>query len=86
MNPHTGLGSQAIYVEQNLLYTLATIDENAEYVAAPPEEYPPNAGLPPLGIYRMGYMISSPESYKKWDDSALRPPSCCRSPTKRQRG
>jgi peptide/nickel transport system substrate-binding protein len=32
MDPHTSLGIQAMYVEQNLYNTLVTIDENAEYV------------------------------------------------------
>jgi ABC-type transport system substrate-binding protein len=32
MDPHTALGIQAMYVEQNLYNTLVTIDANAEYV------------------------------------------------------
>jgi ABC-type transport system substrate-binding protein len=32
MDPHTSLGIQAMYVEQNLFNTLVTIDEHAEYV------------------------------------------------------
>src|SRR5688572_18286657 len=32
LDPHTSLGIQAMYVEQNLYNTLVTIDENAEYV------------------------------------------------------
>jgi ABC-type transport system substrate-binding protein len=32
MDPHTSLGIQAMYVEQNLYNTLVTIDEHAEYV------------------------------------------------------
>src|SRR5918996_1561871 len=137
MDPHTSLGIQAMYVEQNLFNTLVTIDENAEYVPdlaeswevkedgrvyifhlrqgvkfhdgtdfnaeavkwnfdrlLNPEEqvitasyfkpivesvsvidrhtlqialkYPTNTLLPALAVYRVGFMIISPESYKKW--------------------
>lgn len=137
MDPHTSLGIQAMYVEQNLFNTLVTIDENAEYVPdlaeswevkedgrvyvfhlrqgvkfhdgtpltaeavkwnfdrlLDPEErvitasyftpivesiqvidehtlqinlkYPTNTLLPALAVYRVGFMIISPASYKKW--------------------
>lgn len=137
MDPHTSLGIQAMYVEQNLYNTLVTINENAEYVPdlaeswevkedgkvyvfhlrkgvkfhdgtdftaeavkwnfdrlLNPEErvitasyftpildsvevidrhtlqvtlkYPTNTLLPALAVYRVGFMIVSPESYKKW--------------------
>jgi ABC-type transport system substrate-binding protein len=137
MDPHTSLGIQAMYVEQNLFNTLVTIDEHAEYVPdlaeswevkedgkvylfhlrngvkfhdgsdltaeavkwnfdrlLNPEEkvitasyfkpivqsidvvdphtlqitlkYATNTLLPALALYRVGFMIISPESYKQW--------------------
>jgi len=142
MDPHTSLGIQAMYVEQNLFNTLVTVDENAEYVPdlaeswdvkedgrvyvfhlrkgvkfhdgtdltaeavkwnfdrlLDPEEkvitasyfrpilesvevvdqhtvqinlkYPTNTLLPALAIYRVGFMIISPASYKKWGAQEL---------------
>jgi peptide/nickel transport system substrate-binding protein len=137
LDPHTSLGIQAMYVEQNLFNTLVSIDENAEYVPdlaeswevkedgrvyifhlrqgvkfhdgtdfnaeavkwnfdrlLDPQEnvitrsyfepilesvqvidehtlqitlkYPTNTLLPALAAYRVGFMIISPASYKKW--------------------
>jgi ABC-type transport system substrate-binding protein len=142
MDPHTSLGIQAMYVEQNLFNTLVTIDENAEYIPdlaeswdvkeggkvyvfhlrkgvkfhdgtdftaeavkwnfdrlLNPEEKvitasyfkpiiesvdvidqhtlqitlksPTNTLLPALAVYRVGFMIISPESYKKWGKQDL---------------
>jgi ABC-type transport system substrate-binding protein len=142
MDPHTSLGIQAMYVEQNLYNTLVTIDENNEFVPdlaeswdvqedgrvyvfhlrkgvkfhdgadltaeavrwnferlLNPEEkvitsryfepivesvdvidqhtlrirlkYPTNTLLPALAIYRVGFMIVSPEAYKKWGSRDL---------------
>jgi ABC-type transport system substrate-binding protein len=142
MDPHTSLGIQAMYVEQNLFNTLVTIDENAEYVPdlaeswdvkedgkvyvfhlrkgvkfhdgtdltaevvkwnfdrlLNPEEKvitasyfnpilesvdvidqhtlqitlksPTNTLLPALAVYRVGFMIISPASYKKWGKQDL---------------
>jgi peptide/nickel transport system substrate-binding protein len=142
MDPHTSLGIQAMYVEQNLFNTLVTIDENAEYVPDLAEswevkedgrvyifhlhqgvkfhdgtdfnaetvkwnfdrllnpkenvitrsyfepiieavrvidehtvqitlKYPTNTLLPALAVYRVGFMIISPTSYKKWGREGL---------------
>jgi ABC-type transport system substrate-binding protein len=142
MDPHTSLGIQAMYVEQNLYNTLVTIDENAEYVPdlaeswdvkedgkvyvfhlrkgvkfhdgtdltadvvkwnfdrlLNPDEkvitasyftpildavevidqhtlqirlkYATNTLLPALAVYRVGFMIVSPQAYKKWGKQDL---------------
>ncbi|HXH11025.1 MAG TPA: ABC transporter substrate-binding protein [Alphaproteobacteria bacterium] len=142
MDPHTSLGIQAMYVEQNLYNTLVTIDENNEFVPDLAEswevqedgrvylfhlrkgvkfhdgadltaeavkwnferllnpaekvitaryfepiieavdaidqhtlrialKYPTNTLLPALAIYRVGFMIVSPEAYKKWGSRDL---------------